>query len=308
MTEARKRQPQRQLDAIFLTVGANDIAFSGLVADVIVDSTKERALFRRSGVIYTVEESRAILMRELPRRFAALRDALGPLVGGDLSHIIYTSYGNPARQGEQACQSGRDGFDIHPAFNADPARTANVEAYVQQEFLPQLKRIVLSAANANNQITFVDQHQQAFAQHSFCARGPNDPVFDQECFSTQGKSFHADPIAGANSPMACGRSASEFRAYSPRQRWIRTANDSYFAAMTYPQGLPAANQPADIHDATWGVLSAVYGGAVHPSAEGHAAMADAALPAAINVLGLSGANPDDVQRTTLQPLQMPGAN
>ena len=42
----------------------------------------------------------------------------------------------------------------------------------------------------------------------------------------------------------------------------------------------AAIQPADIHDATWGVVSAVYGGAIHPSAEGHAAMADAALPAA----------------------------
>jgi hypothetical protein len=31
-------------------------------------------------------------------------------------------------------------------------------------------------------------------------------------------------------------------------------------------------------------LSAVYGGAVHPSAEGHAAMADAALPALRDVL------------------------
>jgi hypothetical protein len=46
-------------------------------------------------------------------------------------------------------------------------------------------------------------------------------------------------------------------------------------------------QPSDIHDATWGVLSAVYGGALHPSAEGHAAIADAALPAAANVLQLA---------------------
>jgi len=53
--------------------------------------------------------------------------------------------------------------------------------------------------------------------------------------------------------------------------------------------LPASSQPADIHDATWGILSAVYGGAVHPSAEGHAAMADAALPAAASVLELDAA-------------------
>jgi hypothetical protein len=86
--------------------------------------------------------------------------------------------------------------------------------------------------------------------------------------------------------MLCGRSASEYRAYLPRARWIRDANDSYFTAMTYPQALPSSMQPSDIHDATWGVLSAVYGGAVHPTAEGHAAMADAAVPAAAAVLRL----------------------
>jgi len=92
--------------------------------------------------------------------------------------------------------------------------------------------------------------------------------------------------------MLCGRSAAEYRPYLPRARWIRDANDSYFAAMTYPQGLPSSMQPSDIHDATWGVLSAVYGGAVHPSAEGHAAMADAVLPAAAAVLQLDAAVPD----------------
>jgi hypothetical protein len=53
--------------------------------------------------------------------------------------------------------------------------------------------------------------------------------------------------------------------------------------MTYPEG---RFKPSDIHDATWAAASAVYGGAIHPTAEGHAAMADAALPAVRNVLGL----------------------
>jgi hypothetical protein len=68
--------------------------------------------------------------------------------------------------------------------------------------------------------------------------------------------------------------------------------------MTYPQGLPSAMQPSDIHDATWGVLSAVYGGAVHPSAEGHAVMADAVLPAAAAVLQLDAAVPDVASEPT----------
>jgi hypothetical protein len=135
-------------------------------------------------------------------------------------------------------------------------------------------------------MTLVDSHQAAFAGHGMCARSANDPPFDQKCFSPKGDTFHSDPVTGATNPMVCGESASEFRAYAPRARWIRTANDSYFTAMTYPIGQSATLQPSDIHDATWGATSAVYGGAIHPTAEGHAAMADAALPAAMSVLGL----------------------
>jgi len=145
---------------------------------------------------------------------------------------------------------------------------------------------ILCRDPAADRMTFVDAHQAAFAGHGFCARAPSDPEFDQACFSATGDSSDPDIVTAASQPMRCGRSAGEYRAYLPRARWIRDANDSYFAAMTYPGGLPASSQPADIHDATWGVLSAVYGGAVHPSAEGHAAMADAALPAAAFVLQL----------------------
>ncbi len=72
--------------------------------------------------------------------------------------------------------------------------------------------------------------------------------------------------------------------------------------MTFPEGLPSTLQPTDIHDATWGVVSAVYGGAVHPTAEGHAAMADAALAAARQVLGL-GAAAASVSIEPLAPVQ-----
>ena len=141
-------------------------------------------------------------------------------------------------------------------------------------------------------MTFVDAHQAAFASHGFCARAQSDREFDRQCFSATGDSFDPDIVNAAGQPMRCGRSAGEYRAYLPRARWIRDANDSYFAAMTYPQGLPSSSQPADIHDATWGILSAVYGGAVHPSAEGHAVMADAALAAAASVLQLDANVPE----------------
>ena len=289
---AKRRQPDRKLDLVLLSIGANDIYFSGLVADVIVDTPTERVLFSRSGVMASLDEARSALTRDLPQGFSKLREALKPLVG-DLSHVVYTSYANPALyQGGTPCPGGRAGFDIHPSFNADPQRLANVTAFVQDEFLPQLKALATCQAGIlcrdpqGDRMTFVDAHQGAFADHGFCARSDNDPQFDRECFSPKGESFDPDIVNSANQPMLCGRSPSEYRAYLPRARWIRDANDGYFAAMTYPQGLPSSMQPSDIHDATWGVLSAVYGGAVHPSAEGHAAMADAVLPAVANVLQL----------------------
>ena len=305
LAAAKKRQPDRKLDLILLSIGANDINFSGLVADVIVDTPTERALFRRSGVMGSVEDSRVALTRDLPQSFGKLREALKPLVGGDLSHVVYVSYGNPTLAGSGApCPGGRAGFDIHPSFNAEPQRLANVSDYIEREFLPELKALALCQSGVlcrdpgGDRMTFVDSHQTAFADHGFCARADSDPEFDRACFSAKGESFNPDIVTAANQPMLCGRSASEYRAYLPRARWIRDANDSYFSAMTYPQGMPSSSQPADIHDATWGILSAVYGGAVHPTAEGYAVMADAALPAVAAVLQLDAAVPE----VTSQPV------
>jgi hypothetical protein len=253
------------------------------------------------------------LARDLPQSFGKLREGLKPLVG-DMSHVVYVSYANPTLADSGApCPGGRAGFDIHPSFNAEPQRLAHVSSYVDREFLPQLKALALCQSGvlcrdpAADRMTFVDAHQTAFGDHGFCARAPTDPVFDQECFSPKGESFDPDIVTAASQPMVCSRSASEYRAYLPRARWIRDANDSYFAAMTYPQGLPSSNQPADIHDATWGILSAVYGGAVHPSAEGHAAMADAALPAVASALQLDAVVPEVVQEPETPAVTTPAA-
>ncbi len=306
MVAAKRRQPDRRLDLVLLSIGANDINFSGLVADVIVDNPTERALFKRGGILGSVEDSRAALARDLPAGFGRLREALKPLLAGDLSHVIFTAYANPTFANGAPCPGGPAGFDVHPSFNADPGRLANVANFVETEFLPQLKAIALCQGGVicrnpdADRMTYVDAHQATFANHGFCARGSADPEFDRACFSARGDSFEAGLVEAAAQPMTCGRGASEFRAYAPRARWIRDANDSYFSAMTYPQGMSAAVQPSDIHDATWGILSAVYGGAIHPTAEGHAAMADAALPAAATVLRL-GAEAE----VTSEPLGQP---
>jgi hypothetical protein len=296
----------RKLDLILLTIGANDIYFSGLVADVIIDSGYERALARRGGVIATVEEAQGMLDKALPANFAKLRAALKPLVGGQLDKVVFTSYGNPVMASEGGvCTGGQDGFDVHPAFAANGARLRKVALFVQNRFQPAIKAIATCTGGvqcgANDAMSFADAHQAAFAQHGFCARADTDPDFDRQCFSADGKSFADNSVDGATDPMVCDMEASEFRAYASRARWIRTANDSYFAAMTFPEGVSSTIQPADLHDATWGILSAVYGGASHPTAEGYAAMADSAMATARNVLQLGAAT----EPVTVGPLAPP---
>ncbi|HEX4407340.1 MAG TPA: hypothetical protein VH206_01080 [Xanthobacteraceae bacterium] len=310
MAAVHKQSPNRNLDMILLTVGANDVNFAGLVANVIVAGTTERLLLKQGGSIVSVTDSQKSLDNDLPGEFLQLRAALKPYVGGNLDHVVYVSYGNPAKQSEtMACPAGRDGLDVHPAFGADGERLQATADFVDNKFLPKIKALATCDGNkicrdaATERMTFVDGHQPAFARHGMCVRGTDDPEFDRKCFSVKGDSFQTDPIIAPDDPMACGEPPGNYRPYASRGRWIRTANDSYFTAMTYPEGMPAILKPSDIHDALWGVGSAVYGGAVHPTAEGYAAMADAALPAVRGILGLKP--PPAVQSEPLSPLGAP---
>jgi hypothetical protein len=305
LERARRLDPSRTLDLILLTIGANDVTFSGLVADVIITSGVERVLFNQGGLISSVAQAQRILERTLPGSFAKLRTALRTMVDGDFSRVVFVSYGHPAMNGEAPCPGGRDGLDVHPAFTADGARLRLVTDFVLDKFLPKLQTLARCEAGAgcrnpeSDRMTFVNAHQAAFANHGLCVRSPDDPPFDRECFSPDGNSFDPDPVSAATAPLLCPLRPSEFRPYAPRARWIRTANDSYFTAMTYPRALPSALQPSNIHDATWGAMSAVYGGAFHPSAEGHAVMADAALPFVREALGLKA--PPAVTAAPLPP-------
>ena len=67
---ARRARPDRTLDLVLLTVGANDIDFSGLVANVIIDATAERVLVGRS-VIQSVEVRRQRAHAQPAARFRA---------------------------------------------------------------------------------------------------------------------------------------------------------------------------------------------------------------------------------------------
>ncbi len=95
--------------------------------------------------------------------------ALKPMVGGDLSRVVFVSYGNPAMERGAACPGGRDGFDVHPAFTADAERLRRVSEFVSAKFLPKLKSLARCEAGtvckdpATDRMTFVDSHLEAFS-------------------------------------------------------------------------------------------------------------------------------------------------
>ena len=309
MDKVHRTQPQRTLDMVLLTIGANDVNFAALVANIIVNATTERLVLKQGGGMVSPEDAEQALEQRLPDQFARLRLALKPFVGGRLARVVFVSYANPAMQApDKPCPGGRDGLDIHPAFSANEQRLRAAAEFVDKKFLPAIKALATCDGDrncrdpVNDRMTFVDGHQTEFEQHGMCVHAPDDPDFDRDCFSPNGSSFTSDLIAASENPMACGRSPGDYRPYAPRGRWIKTANDSYFTAMTYPEGIPATLKPSDIHDALWGVISAVYGGAVHPTAEGYAAMADAAIAAARAVVGLP--EPPAIRSEALPP---PGA-
>jgi hypothetical protein len=281
----------RRPDLIFLTVGGNDLEFSGLVADILLLESRERRILIRQKLISTPADARR-KFSTLTDDFKSLRRALARFTGGSLERVVFVNYGNLAMvHGDRICPATRRGFDAHPAFAIDGDKLAATARFVEDEFLPKLK----SQATCSNgggcenperdRMTYVDEHRDAFLQHGFCAADAQDPAFDRDCFR-DGDSFNNAAQGGLNKPLKCNISATRFQTYAKRARWIRTVNDSFFAAMTYP-AMGSLADPTDIHDALWGVASVVYGGAMHPTAEGHAAMADAALPAARRLLGLA---------------------
>src|SRR5580658_3090726 len=140
LDKTHKTQPQRALDMVLLTIGANDVNFAALVANVIVGATAERFVLKQGGGIVSAQDAQTALEQRLPDEFARLRTALKPLVGGHLSRVVFVSYANPAMQApDKPCPGGRDGLDIHPAFAANEQRLREAAEFVDKKFLPALK-------------------------------------------------------------------------------------------------------------------------------------------------------------------------
>jgi hypothetical protein len=78
---------------------------------------------------------------------------------------------------------------------------------------------------------------------------------------------------------------SEWRAYTTRQRWFRTPNDAFMTG-NFHVSESLLQKALKTQSLSWMqvLLASVYSGAFHPTAEGQAAIADAVVEKAREVL------------------------
>ena len=293
MARAHKRQPDRNIDLVLLTIGANDILFSGLIANVIIESTTDRILLGRGGSIATVadfaEDPRqrtARQLRQAARRAQALCGRRSFARGvrhlrKSRAHLRQYALRRRARRLRRS--SGVFGQQHPPASGLGLPRRA---IPAEDQGAGDVRRLDLPRS-VEREHDLRGGPPGGFCQSwSVRALERRSRIRSRLLFA-QWRQLPR-PIRGRPPPIrwpAGGRRAS----IAPMRRAHAGSEPRTTATLRRSpirRASPRSCSRANIHDATWGIMSAVYGGAIHPTAEGHAAMADATLPTMRSVLGL----------------------
>jgi hypothetical protein len=156
-------------------------------------------------------------------------------------------------------------MEVFPPFRLDGGKVGKAEAFTK-ELNAQL------AAVAGRNWTYIDAFRDEFRSHGLCASNGGGPQ-ETLAFPRQ--------VNGAWTPFK----PSEYRPYMPRQRWFRTPNDAFLTGHFHVAG-SVVQSALRSESLSWFqlMLASTYSGAFHPTAEGHAAIADATVAAARRVL------------------------
>jgi hypothetical protein len=265
---------KRAVDVVLMSIGGNDVGFGALAAYALTEHVTDLAPI--AGLVggstrFGPQVSRAYL-EVLDERMKAVKDALRDGFGVAPSRVVQTSY-EPIQSDETGATCGSQptlGMDVHPGLKIGQQRLQEAADFLR-DFLGRLECIVGGmnragcpanlATGAGTGFTLVTDHIPVFAKRGLCARDPKRTLAD-----------------GINMRMP-RKIGDAFKPYSPaatlpyaRQwRLFRTPNDAFLAANTHREGTPLFDilQPA---------YAGLYSGAIHPTAEAHAIVADHVVP------------------------------
>ncbi len=269
-----RRDEARKIDILMVSIGGNDIGFARLVANaVLADQSSVRRLGGWFGQIHDNMKATALVDR-VDQRYKALNRAIHGILHmpwEESDRVVLTAYPPLALLGDgsRVCPDGTAGMEVSPDFSLSQARAG------EGSMLADRLHNVMAKSARTHRWSFVEGHRRDFIGRGICAG------FTDNAFSIADDLRMPRKVDGKWWPFA----PTDFRAYAPRQRWFRTPNDAFMTGNFHAVGSVTTRalnfqslQRLQV------LLAATYSGAFHPTAEGHAAIADFVAARAREVL------------------------
>ena len=274
--ELRKCQidQARKIDLILLSIGGNDVGFARLVANaVLADESNLKRLGGWFGQVHGEREAEAALA-VLEDRYKSLNRAIHNILHvpwGENDRVVLTAYPALAlmEDGRSVCPDGTAGMDVLADFKLSTGK-----ARESQKVADKLHVKMRTSAREHGW-TFVERHRDQFLGRGICAGYSDNALSSVDDLRMPRK------IRGEWEPY----NPADFQAYASRQRWFRTPNDAYLTG-NFHVSTSALQSVLKLQSLSWFqlLLAATYSGAFHPTAEGHAAIADAVVERARPIL------------------------
>jgi len=262
-------QRKRPIDAVLLSIGGNDVGFSALMLYAMTENAGDLAPIANvigNQIRFSPQISRVYLER-LPERMRALRDALRDGFGVPPNHVLQTAY-EPIQFDENGAVCGAQptlGLDVNPKLMLSRERLQETVSFLNDFFARmtcinngRAPNCPAMATGAGTGFQLITDHQPAFTKRGICARDPRNAQADGALMAIPRRVGSGDFTP--YSPAA-------FLPYQHRWRLFRTPNDAFMTANVHTKDL-------SLFDILQPVYAAMYSGAVHPTAEAHAIVAD----------------------------------
>ncbi|HET6322674.1 MAG TPA: hypothetical protein VFF87_11535 [Hyphomicrobium sp.] len=271
----------RKIDLMLVSVGGNDVGFSRLLANAVLDDESTlRKLGGWFGQVHDLDDA-SLGLEALILRYKSLNRAIHYLLHipwEQSDRVLLTAYPGLALQGDgtSTCPDGVAGMDVLPDFALSETKL-RVGTWIADKLNGAMKD-----AAEHYQWTFVDAHRREFLGRGICAG------------TTYDGANIADDLRLPRKTAEGWRpyNPADFKAYAPRQRWFRTPNDAFMTG-NFHVAASLLQKVLKLDAFAWFqlLLASTYSGAFHPTAEGQAAIADAVVHKARGVLAKYGEGP-----------------
>jgi lysophospholipase L1-like esterase len=291
-------QFRRSLDFLFLSVGGNDLGFANMVAWAALRDATSADIAKFFGATVSANQFGSRMKKELPAVYGKLAKALEETVplhsAGDREfdpgRVILTGYPQLVNDETGSLCQASDGSDrAADLFVANQSldmfsswlevRHSRLKA-VTQQFTALYRR--MKELSADHGWTFAGRAigDGMFDAHGFCARDPAAASEATEmlmipCWGTaerETQTCQTDLSTKTQRNWRPYNPANQNFPYALRQRWVRTFNDAYMV-----MNQKVVDRAGRIDEKASAAVFSETTGALHPSAEGHAAMADALM-------------------------------